>query len=99
MFSVRVNIPSDLDYYERKNAEIPNWQLRVNGQKKAEGKFPEKFKTIMYKMKSDELMAGTNVFSIVCNNTTEKNANAWFHIDYWRFEVRRLPLPFVITIR
>jgi hypothetical protein len=99
MFSVRVHLPADLDYYERKNAEIPNWQLRVNGQKKAEGKFSEKFKTTMCKLKSDELMAGTNVFSIVCNNTTEKNANAWFNIDYWRFEVRRLPLPFVITIR
>jgi hypothetical protein len=99
MFSVRVFIPGDPNYYENKNAEMPNWQLRVNGQKKAEGKFSEKFKTTMCKLKSDELMAGTNVFSIVCNNTTEKNANAWFNIDYWRFEVRRLPLPFVITIR
>ena len=99
MFSVRVNIPGDPDYYKRQNAEMPNWQLRVNGQKKAEGKFSEKFKTTMYKLKSEELMAGTNVFSIVCNNTTEKNANSWFNIDYWRFEVRRLPLPFVITIR
>jgi peptidyl-tRNA hydrolase len=94
-----VEIPGDPNYYENKKAEMPNWQLRVNGQKKAEGKFSEKFKTTMYKLKSEELMAGTNVFSIVCNNTTEKNANAWFNIDYWRFEVRRLPLPFVITIR
>jgi hypothetical protein len=96
MFSIRVYVPGDLDYYERENAEMPNWQLLVNGQKKAEGKFSAKFKTIKTRLKADELTAGTNVFSIVCNNTTEKNANAWFNIDYWRFEVRKSPYAIII---
>ena len=99
MFCVRALLPGEMSYYDANATERPRWKLLVNGIVKGEGQFSTRYQTLTAKLRPGDLVAGTNVFAIANENATERNANAWFHTDFWRLELKDLPKGLAISFR